>query len=131
MIIEKKTIIGKKGKTVLYDMGSIVFDSESESLSYPGFDFYTPIGIQADVDGNKYFPVPPGEITFERDTVLLKGFYLICKNGEETEFVEVLEGQESPMISIGTEGDIVMHGIIPPVGGGEIEVYYKEVIDGN
>jgi hypothetical protein len=124
MIIQMKTVQGKKGETVCYSIPNFAYNEASSSLSWDTFRFYTPEGI-LDEGGYKYFEVEEDEVLVERDMSLNKALFVIAKS-TGVEAIEIYEGT-SANISMGLEGDIIITGYIPADTGVEIQVEYKEV----
>jgi hypothetical protein len=123
----KKTIIGKKGKTVCYQLNNFRF--ENSSICWDSFNFYTPTGTQFDGEGNAYFEVPSISELIERDEILNKEVLFKVTQTEGIEIIEILEGATPPSISIGIEGDIVCVIYVPTDPQESIQIEYKEVID--
>jgi hypothetical protein len=127
MLFSKKIIHGIKGKTVCYSINNI--RDETGYLKFDGFAFFTPFGSQQDQEGYKYFDVPADQILVERDESLDKTL-LIKVTESIVEAIEIYDGAEFEPINIGLEGDIVAMIYIPSDSGKDIEVEYKEVING-
>lgn len=127
MIIEKTTITGKKGKTVIY---SPKFEVNEETLSWEGFRFYTPVGTAVDTAGFHYFDAPAGEIVLEREK-LSKTLLIIVTQETGVQAIEIYAGAEAQMdpITIGLEGDIVATGHIPTDPNEEISIQFKKVLN--
>lgn len=128
MILNKHTIKGKRGKTVCYFLPNFRYDI-NDKLKWDSFRFYTPEGDQTDDEGFKYFDVPGEEILLQRDVNLNKILMIIITKNEGTEILEIYEGAEMELLSVGLEGDIVVSGFIPSDPQQEISINYKEVID--
>ena len=128
--LEKSTIIGKKGITVVYSINNFRFDSQDNKLKWDAFKFYTPEG-NLEEDSFKYFDVSAEEYLIERHASLNKQLLIKVTVADGIEAIEIEEGVNSPMIEIGLEGDIIIFADIPTDTAKDITVNYKEVLDGN
>jgi hypothetical protein len=128
IILNKHTIQGIRGRTVVYTLADFQFDETTSRLRWNAFRFYTPVGDRTDEDGFNYFDIPADEVLIERDTALDKDFTIVISSGEVT-VIYILEGATGGNINInGLEGDIIASGIIPCDTSEDITIDYKEVI---
>ena len=132
--LEKQTIIGKKGITVVYSIANFRFDVNNNKLKWDQFRFYTPEGSSTEtIDGieYKFFTVSAEEYLLERHVSLDKNLMVITEVGKPTKAIEIEDGATGEQITLGLEGDIIISGYIPTDPTVDIEIKYKEVTDGD
>ena len=123
MNIEKKTIKGKKGITVIYTLKNFVITEipKGINIKWEPFTFYSPKGN---------FSVPGISENIFRDDTLDKTIFVIVSKTNGIEIIEVFEDSEDPGIVIEAEGDIVAFFMFPAYIKKKISGVYKEVING-
>lgn len=124
--MKKITVTGEKGKTICYELSN--FRYENQCVCWDTFRFYSPLGVQVNADGNKYFDVPGISEIIERDDTLNKEVLFKVTQSDGIEVIEILEGASPPYMSVGLDGDIVCVLFVPADPQESIQIEYKEVI---
>lgn len=122
MIINKHTLIGKQGETVIYSFDVI---ENGNQIIIRNLNFNSPVGeligdediiidlVREEVDKHLQVEV---YVDDREDDIIVKEIYITA--------------EVEPVI-IGLEGDIILTGYIPSDTNQEITINYKEVINDN